>query len=141
MAKKAFSKGEAVTLVQNWDSKGTISIRHAVVYSCGTKQMILTDAVTGDEIGRHFKPFRATATDFGDIRVLVATFPKMSAEDAERVGFILAEKFLGEQRAFYARCIASHGASAGYVQAIEREIALLHEPRVIDRTGTTIKGV
>lgn len=53
-----FTKGQRVNFVQNWDSKGTVSVTPAIVYSCGKKQMVLTHAETGVELGRQFRPQR-----------------------------------------------------------------------------------
>ena len=52
----AFKKGQEVWLIQSWNGKDTVSITPAVVYSCGKKQMILTHAETGAELGRNFAP-------------------------------------------------------------------------------------
>lgn len=70
---KAFNKGQLVTLFGDWDRRGTVYFRNAVVYSCGKKQMVLTDAETGEEIGRHFKPA---------IGEMLGTFPRMTDTEA-----------------------------------------------------------
>ena len=54
----AFTKGQAVNFVKNWDSKGTVAVTPAIVHSCGKKRMVLTHATTGVELGREFRPQR-----------------------------------------------------------------------------------
>ena len=52
----AFKKGQKVTLVVDWDRKGTIAVTPAMVYSCGKRIMVLTHALTGEELGRNYRP-------------------------------------------------------------------------------------
>lgn len=52
-----FTKGDRVWLINLWSHQDcSFTVREAVVYSCGAKQMILTDPATGKEIGRNFLP-------------------------------------------------------------------------------------
>lgn len=53
---KAFTKGQRVTVMGDWDRKGTVWVRHATVHSCGTKVLRLTCDVTGDEFGDEYAP-------------------------------------------------------------------------------------
>lgn len=116
--KPAFSKGELVTLINNWDRNGTVSFRHAVVYSCGLKRMILTDAVTGEEIGRDFQPVRAVGFEFG-------TRERLTDEAATALGLKLSEHFRTEERARLENCIVRHPDDGGYIRSIAASIAKL----------------
>lgn len=119
--KKAFTKGQPVTYISDWDRKGTVSFRHAIVYSCGAKQMVLTDAETGEEMGRNFRP--AVGTHVG-------TFPRMSDDEARAACLAAAEVILAYERASFARCL-SQGHGENYDAAIRKNIAALHEPRAV----------
>lgn len=123
---KAFNKGDLVTYIADWDRKGTVYFRHAVVYSCGKKQMVLTDAETGEEMGRHFAPVRGEDGACG-------TFPRMTDEDARAACLKAAERILERERAHYERCLAA-GNGADYDAAIRRNIEALHDPRAISHS-------
>lgn len=98
---KAFNKGDKVTLIGGWssgdrdldDKFSDISYFHmdATVFSCGKKQMILTDEL-GAELGRNFVP--ANAADMDDAtcgKFQQLTFPRMSTEEAAAKALELAE--------------------------------------------------
>lgn len=119
---KAFNKGDEVTYINDWDRKGTVSFRHAVVYSCGKKQMVLTDAETGEEIGRHFRPERAEIGDAG-------TFARMTDAEATAAALALADNIIVRETAHFERCLQNETAGEGYKNAIRRNLAALHEPR------------
>ena len=72
---KAFKKGDKVTIISDWDKKGTCSYQDAIVHSCGKKQMVLTCAETGKELGHHFRPER-------DQYGRAAVFPRMTRDEA-----------------------------------------------------------
>lgn len=91
---KEFKKGEAVTLVRNWNSKGEFAVTAAIVYSCGAKQMVLTDAETGYELGRNFLP---TEKQYSRALVLKA------GVDAQAVALECAKKFIADEIAEYER--------------------------------------
>jgi hypothetical protein len=118
---KAFNKGDAVTLVSDWDRKGSTYYRHAIVYSCGKKQMVLTDAETGEEIGRHFRPERAELGNDG-------TFARMTDDEATAAGLVLAVNILARETAQFERCLQDDIAGEGYKNAIRRSLAQLHAP-------------
>lgn len=126
-----FRKGELVTYINDWDRKGTFSYTHAVVFSCGKKQMVLTDAVSGKELGRHFQPVIGIYNE----QVPAATFPRLTDEKAEEICRNFGERFNAINKANYERCIANHVNNAGYCKAIQEDIDQLHEPRAINRTG------
>lgn len=119
---KAFNKGDEVTYINDWDRKGTAYFRHAIVYSCGKKQMILTDAETGEEIGRRFTPARAEIGRAG-------TFARMSDAEATAAALALAENILIAQTAHFERCLQNRAAGEGYRNSIRHDLADLHEPR------------
>ena len=118
---KAFNKGDAVTLINDWDRKGSTYFRHAVVYSCGKKQMVLTDAATGDEIGRHFRPACAKIGYAG-------TFPRLTDAEATVAALALAETVLASETAHLERCLQNDTAGEGYKNAIRKNLAALHAP-------------
>jgi len=124
-AAKAFTKGQLVTLIGSWDEQGTAYYRDAVVYSCGAKQMVLTDEATGEEIGRHFKP---AVGDFDN----GGTFPRMTQEEAEAACLVVGTNVVVRQRAHYASRRVQFGGSCRFYDAgLNESEAKLHEPRAI----------
>lgn len=131
----AFKKGQEVTYIADYDRKGTVYFFHAVVHSCGKKQMVLTDAKTGKERGRHFAPrVGSTVTEIENNTYKAAggTFPRLEGEQLQEVAMQIAAEVQKTQREHFARCLAAgHGES--YDAAIRRQIEELHELRVIER--------
>lgn len=119
---KDFNKGDEVTYIADWDCKGTTYFRHAIVYSCGKKQMVLTDAETGEEMGRHFDPKRAETGNAG-------TFARMTDAEAAAAALALAKNILANETAHFERCLQKDTADEGYKNSIRRSMAKLHEPR------------
>lgn len=120
---KAFTKGQEVTIVKDWDRKGTVSYRHGVVHSCGNKQMVIFDPIKGDEIGRHFQP------SIGD-EERGGVFPRMTDEETVAFGLRVAEAILRRERSHFARCLRNEESGSGYLNAIRKDLDALHEPRV-----------
>lgn len=121
-----FTKGQTVNLIQNWDSKGTVSVTPAIVYSCGKKQMVLTHAVTGEELGRTFLPAREQYS-----KALVVP----SADDAQAIALDLATRIRVEFIAYETKKIETATGSAEYWnnrRAILEQV-LASEPLVIER--------
>lgn len=116
---KRFTKGQHVTVLVNWDRKGTVAYYHAAVHSCGAKRMVLYSSVTGDEIGREFSP---------DNPYIV---PRLTDAALTQFGLATAETFLREEREHLNRCLNNTTAGEGYLRAIRADLAKLHEPRVI----------
>ena len=142
MAKAAFKKGQEVTYIQNWDSNGTFTYTHAVVYSCGQKQMVLTDAGNGREMGRRFKPeLGHLEAGYGDRNGIAfhvlpgGTFPRMTDEEAEAACLLAGAAQNAHYAAHWEGLKATVWAHAPEV--MDEEIAELHEPRALNRTGTT----
>lgn len=134
---KAFKKGELVTYISSWDRCGTAIYRHAVVYSCGVKQMVLTDEATGEEMGRHFAPnvgsLEYTFKDHNGWQSFTAaggTFKRMTDEEAVEACLKVGAADVEYQTAHYERCLAG-GHGEGYNNAIRKGIAKLHEPRAM----------
>ena len=139
---KAFRKGQEVTHIQNWDNKGTFTYTHAIVYSCGTKQMVLTDAANGREMGRHYQPelgrLEASVMDRDGVEYQLlpgGTFPRMTDEEAEAACLLAAANRNEHYREHYEALKLGYWAQDPAV--MDREIAALHEPRALNRTGTT----
>jgi hypothetical protein len=130
---KAFTKGQEVTYISDWDRKGTVTFRHAVVYSCGAKQMVLTDAETGEEMGRHFRPAIGSleVVAQGNLRAMPGgTFPRMTDEEAVEAGLKIAAAIQAYERELFARCLAA-GNGESYNRAIQKDIDSLHDLRVV----------
>lgn len=132
----AFKKGQEVTFIGDYDRKGTVYFFHAIVHSCGKKQMVLTDAKTGKERGRHFAPrVGSTVTEVignNTIKMAGGTFPRLEGEQLQEVAMQIAAEVQKAEREHLARCLAAgHGES--YDAAIRRQIEELHELRIIER--------
>jgi hypothetical protein len=117
---KAFNKGDAVTYISDWDRKGSTYYRHAIVYSCGRKQAVLTDAETGEEIGRHFRPECAALGNAG-------IFTRLTDAEATAAALALAANIIADETEHYERCLQID-ASEGYKNAIRKALAALHAP-------------
>jgi hypothetical protein len=132
---KAFIKGQEVTYFHNWDSRGTVSYRHARVFSCGNKQMVLTDLETGEELGRAFRPEIGDATK---VQLFTGyTFPRMSDDEAVATGLKIGKAIVEAQNARYDECIRRNSDSASYCERTEKERSELHEPRCLPRSSLT----
>jgi hypothetical protein len=125
---ETFKKSEPVTFIASWDDKGTFYYRHAVVYSCGKKEMILTDAATGEEMGRRFRPVVGINEDgfAGCVR-------RLTDAEAEAACLKLAARFVADRRALYTELADSTKHGRGYADAMKRNLAELHEPQAIKR--------
>lgn len=130
---KAFNKGDEVTYISDWDCKGTTFFRHAIVYSCGKKQMVLTDAETGAEMGRNFCPERA---EIG----CVGTFARMTDAEATAAALALAENIIANEAARFERCLQDDTAGEGYKNAIRKDLAQLHAPRAASYSELRANG-
>lgn len=120
---KAFKKGQRVTVLGDWDRKGTVYIRHATVHSCGSKVLRLTCDRTGDEFGREFPPQIAGPGEVG-VR------PFLSGEALQAEAAAVAEKVLADQRKSITACIEMNPGEARYIAAMKQDLAELHAPRV-----------
>lgn len=119
---KAFKKGDLVTRIIDWDHKGTVVYCHAVVYSCGNKQMVLTCAETGEELGRNFAPTMGTPERGG-------VFPRMTDEAAMEMGLAMATRVAADLTArLTASLNGNHGAA--YEAEVRKALAEDRTPRV-----------
>ena len=114
---KRFAKGDTVTLFGDWDRRGSVYYRHAVVYACGPKRMTLTCQETGDELGRNFDTHYALVT------------PRMTEAEAVAHALQLAALLLESEREHFQRCLLRHSTDTGYCASIQRSLDALHEPR------------
>lgn len=116
---KAFTKGQAVTIIRKWSKDCTAYAVKAVVYSCGTKQMVLTCATTGAELGRNFKP---AAEQLGRGVVINGH----DAADIEVAALAVSQANIDWELAHYER-ITTNAAfptqSSAYREAINKEYA------------------
>lgn len=124
---KTFTKGQAVTFLQNWDSKGTVRIVDLTVYSCGKKQMVLVDGSGTKFEGRHFYP---SETQHSYSRVVA----RLTKDDAVAAALALGAEVVAGERGRMEKMIAhyDYGEQAGYTKAVRRDIAALHEPRAVE---------
>jgi hypothetical protein len=124
---KTFTKGQPVTFLQNWDSKGTVRIVELTVYSCGKKQMVLVDGSGTKFEGRHFYP---SETQHSYSRVVA----RLTKDDAVAAALALGAEVVAGERGRMEKMIAhyDYGEQAGYTKAVRRDIAALHEPRAVE---------
>jgi hypothetical protein len=121
---KAFKKGERVTVINNWDSKGTAYVRHATVHSCGKKILRLTCDVTGDEFGNEFLPVVAAHGEVG-----VRRFIDGDSLGIEAMAVAISTLEAERKELTYCRDVVGPNAGHGYRDAIQQSIEALHEPR------------
>lgn len=121
-----FTKNQDVTLLQNWDHKGTVRIVDLVVYSCGRKQMVLVNAAGEKFEGRFFQPVE-------DQIMFSRVVPRLSPADAQAAARELGAAVVLAARARMQAAIASigYGEDHGYTKAVRADIGQLHEPRAI----------
>lgn len=129
---KAFNKGDLVTLIGSWDNKGTVSYRDAIVHSCGKKQMVLTCATTGEELGRHYAPARGSLDKVTGFNWL-GVWPRQSREEAEALCLEAGALVIKAVREHLAERRVRYADDKKFLAALDREEAQLHEPRALDR--------
>ncbi len=120
---KDFKKGDAVTIIQDWDRRGTVSAHNATVYSCGKVRMVLTDTTTGEELGREFSPNAATGTDFG-------TRMRLTADELATVGLAIATRRVEATRAIYLSKLEEYKDNRGFCFNTQEDLDELHTPKV-----------
>jgi hypothetical protein len=109
-----FKKSQSVFLISSWNDKGRVQIVPAVVHSCGKKQMVLTNATTGEELGRHFRP----QEDQYNFVVVVD-----ASADAESIAFNFGDALIDFEIRNYTRIIEkSQKASSAYRAAIAKDL-------------------
>lgn len=128
--KKAFTKGQKVTVFGNWDGKGTAHYQQAEVVSCGVKQMALKCAVTGTMMGVHYKPVVGTISDIATAPGQTVVVPAVDDATAHSMTLEAAEVFLASYRQRYATSRACNPNNHFYLNSINEEEMSLHEPRV-----------
>lgn len=122
---KAFTKGQPVTFLQNWDSKGTVRIADLIVHSCGAKQMVLVDEAGAKFEGKNFLPGREQYS-YGLV------VPRLSPEAAEAAALELGAAIVVAVRNRLEKAIAHYGypETDNYTKSIRQDIEELHEPRI-----------
>lgn len=133
MAKKAFTKGDRVTRISDWDGKGTVAIQEAIVHSCGVKRLILTDAETGEEIGRNFRAERNEPEDritrWGGHFAQGLILPALDRDEAIKIALESGAAIVASGRAKAERRIEEEAGNEGFISAMNSKINALHEPR------------
>lgn len=130
---RAFKKGEQVTLLTNWDSKGTVAYRHCVVHSCGLKRLVLLDAETGQCIGRDFTPEKAESVN-DLISAHFGIFRRLSEDEVKALAIPCAENILAEQKTHIERSLEDSPNENCRLRQL-KELEALHEPRTHNLTG------
>ena len=134
--KPGFKKGQEVTFITTWDNKGTFAFQHGVVYSCGTKCMVLTDPTTGEEMGRHYAPVVATLELMTNMREggfwsWSGTFEKLTDAEAVNTCLQLANAYIEWERSNIQRAIQNNIDQTGYVRVMQQNLAAIHPASVI----------
>ena len=119
-----FTKGQKVTHISRWNNLGDFTYRDAIVYSCGKKRMILTDEITGEEIGRNYNPSGETFGEF--------TVPRLSVEDTIALASEKSKEFRIKKEELLRHCLTID-ASDSYKQAIQVQLdeLLNHNPVIM----------
>lgn len=112
---KQFIKGQKVTYFGPWNNKGVVSYTHAIVHSCGNKQMILVCEATGNEMGRHFSPRAGEPGGSG-------TFPRVSDSATKLHGFKLARDFK-EKRISSLESYIAKSDNPYYIKSVREELS------------------
>ena len=129
---KVFTKGQAVTYIVNFDDKGLFVFRQAVVYSCGKKQMVLTDAATGEEMGRHYRP-EVGGEHGGTFQALDQAAAIAKCED-------LARAYLAKISQFYLEASKNLGFGEAYAEHMAEKLQELGEARGMDYADAPFHG-
>jgi hypothetical protein len=122
---KTFRKLDRVAVLSNWDSKGGVRIRRAVVHSCGAKVMRLQDDA-GEMFKVAFTPGEATTGR--NISGVVADADNATLEAlAIEVGAHTIASGIEQKLA----SLAHYGerAGAGYIAALNRDLDVLRAAR------------
>lgn len=125
---KAFEKGQQVILINDYDSKGTVTIRKAVVRSCGEKRMTLVDETTGNCLGRDFEPVEGSLSMVRDgcfVKMAGGTFLRVEDKIAEAMAVKVAQSIIDYEKARYTKIL-----EGGESQYIQDALARIHEPRI-----------
>ena len=122
---KAFTKGQRVTVIGDWDRKGTVWVRHATVHSCGTKVLRLTCDVTGDEFGDEYAPVVAEQGRCG-VR------HRLDGSSLEAEAMAVAKHQLEAERKHLTECRDRNAAGPNpcrhYAAGTNASLAALHDP-------------
>lgn len=137
-----FRKGQLVTVFFNFDRNGSVKVVNLVVHSCGKKQMILVDEAGVKFQGHNFYPTEIQYPVNGMNADLFASAahvvkPRMTDDEATSFALTLGAQFAQTERETLERTIARYTAregvnlDRGYLNAMNRKIAEIHEPRVV----------
>ena len=133
-SKKAFKKGDRVTLIRSWDGRGTAYYNQAIVHSCGLKRLILTDEETGKELGRDFPPLNA-ADDPVPLGLSNSNvYHRLEGAALVAVGEELAKAEVERAREAFEKAIETYPDDHGYCRVMARKLARLHEPRIFSES-------
>jgi hypothetical protein len=136
--KKSFNKGDEVTILTDWDGKGTVAYRHCVVYSCGLKRLVLLDAETGECIGRDFTPKKAES--LSDLLLeYQSIFSRLSGDEVRGLAIPCAEAILVEEKNHIEFRLEDSPNENCRLRQL-KELEALHEPRVHNLTGRRAFG-
>ena len=119
-----FTKGQKVTHISRWNNLGDYVYRDAIVHSCGKIRMILTDEITGEEIGRNYKPSGETYGEF--------TVPRLNVEDAITFATEKSNEFRIKEEQRLRHRLTNNGSDS-YKSAIQKDLneLLNHVPVIL----------
>ena len=122
---KAFTKNQEVTYISAWSRKGAVIYRHAIVHSCGNKQMCLIDAESGEMMGRHFSPELGRIEDIDNVigNSASGTFPRMTDEEAHAAALQASANVIAGEIARYEWLIERNAdADHHYLNGLRKDL-------------------
>jgi hypothetical protein len=130
--KIAFTKGQKVTLLQNWNCLGKVRVAQLTVHSCGRKRMILVDDAGEKFEGQFWRP-RSDQGAFTEVHA------QMAPEAAEEAALDLGARILASERERVSAALArAQGpALSSYATAMKRNLAAIEAsvPSVVVYSG------
>lgn len=114
---KQFTKGQKVTYFGPWNNKGVVYFTHAIVHSCGHKQMVLICEESGNVLGRHFET-AVGEPDWG------GTFPRVSETATKLHGFKYAKNYKAKRIESLEKILSNkrHENNTLYLKSIKEEL-------------------
>lgn len=129
MGIKKFKKGDLVTVISNWDSKGTVTYRHAIVHSCGPKRMTLFCETYDDCMGRNFRPDGGVFSLYSPL-----ILHRLPDDEAKERCMEIARAVIKSEKDRFSKML-SEATKASHVEHYATRIAELHEPRACNYHG------
>jgi predicted RNase H-like HicB family nuclease len=119
---KAFTKGQKVHYIARWDGV-QFTVRTAIVYSCGKKRMVLTDAVSGKEMGRNFNPNGVDSYIVECGTVTAGTFAGLTDEEALAKAKEASAAYIKSEIEFYTKAAKAQQFGTAYTTSMADKLA------------------